>query len=100
MRNALVRNEQKILLEQKMVVVLDSLRLYQEIISKQNQIIINNEKVIEVLDQTKRTQENIITEKDNIISEYKDEVKKQKTYKVIGYTTNILTLLTFLYFIR
>lgn len=83
-------NEDKTLLENKLVIVKDSINILNEVVSLQNNLIDNKDKVIESLVSSQKLQVNVIIEKDKQISHYKKMVRKQKIYKFIGFTTSTL----------
>jgi hypothetical protein len=97
LRNALIVNEEKKLLEVRLNSVSDSLLIYKEIDQKQTQLINGQKKEIVLLKDNNKKYESIIEADKKIISEYKKEVKKQKTYKWIGYSTTIVSIFTILY---
>lgn len=82
--------EDKTLLENKLVIVKDSITILNEVISLQINLIDNKEKIIESLVSSQELQVNVIIEKDKQISHYKKMVRKQKIYKFIGFTTSTL----------
>jgi len=90
LRKALIMKEDKTLLENKLVIVKDSITILNEVVSLQNNLIYNKDKVIGSLVTTQEIQVNVIIEKDKQISYYKKMVLKQKIYKFIGFTTSTL----------
>lgn len=100
LRTALGVNEEKKLIETQLKLVTDSLDVYKEIDKKQTQLIEGQKKEILLLTDNNKKFEGIISANNKIIDEYKREVKKQKTYKWIGYSTTILSLVTLVYLNR
>lgn len=90
LRKALIMKEDKTLLENKLVIVKDSITILNEVVSLQINLIDNKEKIIESLVSSQELQVNVIIEKDKQISHYKKMVRKQKIYKFIGFTTSTL----------
>lgn len=90
LRKALINKEDKTLLENKLVIVKDSITILNEVVSLQINLIDNKEKIIESLVSSQELQVNVIIEKDKQISHYKKMVRKQKIYKFIGFTTSTL----------
>lgn len=84
--------EDKTLLENKLVIVKDSITILNEVVSLQNNLIYNKDKVIGSLVSSQEIQVNVIIEKDKQISYYKKIIRKQKIYKFIGFTTSTLSI--------
>jgi hypothetical protein len=97
LRNALQINEEKKLLEVIVVDLKDSLIVYKNIDDKQISLIEKQKKEITVLEDNTKKLEKIITSKDKIIEQCNRDIKKQKTYKWIGYSTTILSIITLFY---
>jgi len=92
LRKALIMKEDKTLLENKLVIVKDSITILNEVVSLQNNLIYNKDKVIGSLVSSQEIQVNVIIEKDKQISYYKKIIRKQKIYKFIGFTTSTLSI--------
>jgi hypothetical protein len=85
-------NEEYQLLNVKFNVVKDSVKTLSDIVVLQKEYMDNKDKEIILYKSNQESQENIIKEKDTQISEYKKIVRKQKTYKLIGFGTSTVSL--------
>lgn len=85
-------NEEYQLLNIKFNVVRDSVKTLSDIVVLQKEYMDNKDKEITLYKSNQESQENIIKEKDTQISVYKKIVRKQKTYKLIGFGTSTVSL--------
>lgn len=70
----------------------DSIKLYQEMVRLQTNLVDNKNKEIEIHQGNLKSQKDIIVEKDKQISTYKSKLRKEKALKFVGFGMSTLSI--------